>query len=104
MSTEEVVAYVKTGLAVNFGITFAAYVLAAILQTEKFYDLIATGNLVLLTWKSLQWGGADHPRLYIQSACATLWALRFALHVFDELPVSEVSTTLFNYVLRHTLY
>ena len=72
-----VVSYIIDGLTINFGITAVGYVLAAILQTEKFYDLTATGTLVLLTCKSLQWGGTFYTRQYFQSACAILWAVRY---------------------------
>ncbi|XP_067943337.1 uncharacterized protein [Watersipora subatra] len=67
---------ILNALIINYGIIAVAWVVAVILQTEKFFDLTATGTLVFLTCKSLQWGEAQYPRQYIQSACAVLWAIR----------------------------
>ena len=76
MSDDLLVSSILNGLAINFGIVFAVYIVAAILQTERFYDLTATATLAFLTCKSLQWGGAQYPRQYIQSALAIFWAIR----------------------------
>lgn len=75
----------KKALMVDFGIQGAGFLVAAALKTEKFYDLAGSGTVLLMIYKSMQWGRASFARQKIQSSCAALWAARLGMFLFTRI-------------------
>jgi len=62
---------------------------AAILQTEKFYDLVGTGTFIALIVKGVHAAlGRQHPglttRQVVNSSCVVVWALRLGTFLFSR--------------------
>lgn len=70
--------------ALDFGIQWVLWLVAAFLKTEKFYDLAGSSTFILLTWQSIRWGGKLYVRQLIQSSCVTIWGLRLGLFLFQR--------------------
>ncbi|XP_064647603.1 uncharacterized protein LOC135500230 [Lineus longissimus] len=71
--------------AVDFGIQWVLWVVAAALKTEKFYDLAGSGTFLLLAYQALQWGGTRFPRQSIQSDMVMVWAFRLGAYLFTRI-------------------
>ncbi|XP_053313725.1 uncharacterized protein LOC128475277 [Spea bombifrons] len=69
-------------LGLSLGIQWFLWVVAAVLQTEKFYDLAGSGTFVLLSHVSLRWIGTKYLRQRIQTGLITIWAVRLGSFLF----------------------
>ncbi|CAI9557411.1 unnamed protein product [Staurois parvus] len=69
-------------LGISLGIQWVLWAVAAILQTEKFYDLAGSGTFILLSHLSLQWSGTNYLRQKIQTALITVWGIRLGTFLF----------------------
>lgn len=67
---------------IDLGIQWLLWFIAAVLQTEKFYDLAGSATFLFLTWTSLAWGKKYFSRQIIQCCCVSIWALRLGLFLF----------------------
>lgn len=76
MATSTVLGLLKKAALLDFGIQGLGFLVATALKTEKFYDLAGSGTVLLVAYKSLQWGNAKYPRQFISSGCASVWAAR----------------------------
>jgi steroid 5-alpha reductase family enzyme len=66
--------------AIDFGIQAVAFIAAAALQTEKFYDFTGSCTFLILAWFSQSAAGAPaSPRLAVNAALVGLWALRLGV-------------------------
>ncbi|XP_069509767.1 uncharacterized protein [Ambystoma mexicanum] len=70
------------GAALDFGLQWGLWGLAALLKTEKFYDLAGSGTFVLLANLSLRWGHTQYLRQKIQTGLVTVWGLRLGGFLF----------------------
>ncbi|XP_050703414.1 uncharacterized protein LOC126988992 [Eriocheir sinensis] len=70
--------------AVDLGIQWALWAVAAVLRTEKFYDLAGSSTFILLAYLNYRHHGRGHPRQAIQTGCVCLWALRLGLFLFTR--------------------
>ncbi|KAK7493212.1 hypothetical protein BaRGS_00015549 [Batillaria attramentaria] len=70
--------------AVDVGIQWCCWVLAAALKTEKFYDLAGSGTFFALAYQSLRWGGTYHTRQKVQTGMVMTWAARLGLYLFSR--------------------
>ncbi|XP_074659189.1 uncharacterized protein LOC141911959 [Tubulanus polymorphus] len=68
--------------AVDFGVQWALWVLAAALRTEKFYDLAGSGTFIALAYLSRKWNDTFFSRQNIQTSCVMLWAFRLGMYLF----------------------
>ena len=73
-----------TTAALDFGIQWALWAVASILQTEKFFDLAGSSTFIFLTLQSLRWQRKVNLRHLLQSGCVTVWALRLGLFLFHR--------------------
>lgn len=69
---------------VDFGIQWACWAVAALLKTEKFFDLTGSATFLLLTYLSLKLGGTFYPRQKIQSSLIAAWAIRLGAFLFSR--------------------
>lgn len=70
---------------VDFGVQWAAFSLANVFQTEKFYDLTGSSTFLLVAYLAYKWHNSGHPRQLIQTACVSVWALRLGLYLFTRI-------------------
>ena len=61
---------------IDFSIQWVAFLVAAYLRTEKFYDAVGSLTYIILTAYSLIRGGKFFPRQLIQSGLVITWAAR----------------------------
>lgn len=71
--------------AVDFGIQWTCWAVAAALKTEKFYDLAGSGTFLFLALQSLKWGGRYHLRQKVNTGMVALWAFRLGLFLFTRI-------------------
>ncbi|XP_033762483.1 uncharacterized protein LOC117344000 isoform X1 [Pecten maximus] len=79
--------------AVDFGIQWACWAVAAVLQTEKFYDLaaflveapIGSGTILYLALLSLKWNKTYYKRQRVVSWLAATWGFRLGLFLFTRI-------------------
>ncbi|XP_040196205.1 uncharacterized protein LOC120929076 [Rana temporaria] len=69
-------------LGTSLGIQWILWAVAAILQTEKFYDLAGSGTFILLSHLSLRWSGTSYLRQKIQTGLITVWGIRLGTFLF----------------------
>ncbi|XP_063808105.1 uncharacterized protein LOC135006610 [Pseudophryne corroboree] len=69
-------------LALSLAIQWILWVAAALLQTEKFYDLAGSGTFILLAQLSLRWTGTKYIRQQVQTGLITVWGLRLGTFLF----------------------
>ncbi|KAL8600571.1 hypothetical protein ACOMHN_062443 [Nucella lapillus] len=67
--------------ALDFGIQWGCWVIAAALKTEKFYDLTGSSTFLALALQSLRWGGTYHTRQKIQTGLVVIWAARLGTYL-----------------------
>ncbi|GFR92293.1 steroid reductase [Elysia marginata] len=70
---------------VDFGIQWIGWMLAASLQTEKFFDLTGSVTNILLTLMSLQSNKSYHIRQKLNSGMVLMWAARLGLFLFSRI-------------------
>ncbi|XP_068703413.1 uncharacterized protein [Montipora foliosa] len=73
--------------ALDFGIQWALWSVAAFYKTEKFFDLAGSSTFLFLTLLTLRWRykhSMIHPRQLVQSGCVSIWALRLGLFLFHR--------------------
>ncbi|KAG2429602.1 hypothetical protein HXX76_010835 [Chlamydomonas incerta] len=68
-------------LAVDLGINWAGWAVAAALKTEKFYDLLGSASFLTLTVGSLVVGGASGARKLVVSGMVAAWAVRLGTYL-----------------------
>jgi len=68
-------------LIIDFGIQWVAWVGAAALKTEKFYDLTGSITYILLAILSQQFGNGS-TRSIVQSCMVVAWACRLGIFLF----------------------
>ena len=76
-----------TAAALDFAIQWALWSVAALLQTEKFYDLSGSSTFIFLSLLSLRWQQKNsqvYLRQLVQSGCVTIWALRLGTFLFHR--------------------
>ncbi|XP_064614376.1 uncharacterized protein LOC135478042 [Liolophura sinensis] len=83
--------------ALDFGIQWGCWVVAAALKTEKFYDLAGSSTFFLLAYQTLQWSRTQHLRQKVQSGMVMTWAVRLGLYLFSRI-LKDGSDSRFNYV------
>lgn len=71
--------------AVDFGIQWVGWAVAASLKTEKFYDLAGSGTFICLALQSLKWGGRYHFRQKVNTGMVVSWAFRLGLFLFTRI-------------------
>jgi len=70
--------------ALDFGIQWGCWAVAALLKTEKFYDLAGSGTFFLLAYQSLKWGKTYYTRQKVQTGLVMTWAARLGLFLFTR--------------------
>ncbi|XP_033127225.1 uncharacterized protein LOC117124981 [Anneissia japonica] len=68
----------------DFGIQCGLFAIAAVLKTEKFYDLAGSGTFIFLALQSLRWGGHYYLRQKIQTGLVAAWGCRLGLYLFSR--------------------
>ncbi|XP_072167959.1 uncharacterized protein [Diadema setosum] len=68
----------------DLGIQWGCFAVAALLKTEKFYDLAGSGTFLFLALQTLRWGGTWYLRQRIQTGLVSIWALRLGLYLFSR--------------------
>ncbi|XP_029450881.1 uncharacterized protein LOC115087617 [Rhinatrema bivittatum] len=68
--------------SVDFALQWVLWALAALLKTERFFDLAGSGTSLLLAHLTLRWGKTKHQRQKIQTWLVTLWGLRLGAFLF----------------------
>ena len=89
--------YLIRAAALDFGVQWLLWSVAAYFQTEKFYDLAGSATFLLLTWQTLNWGKKYFSRQVVQSGCVSIWALRLGLFLFTRV-LREQGDSRFNRV------
>eukprot|EP01103_Thecamoeba_quadrilineata_P000564 TRINITY_DN10490_c0_g1_i1.p1 TRINITY_DN10490_c0_g1~~TRINITY_DN10490_c0_g1_i1.p1 ORF type:complete len:240 (-),score=33.48 TRINITY_DN10490_c0_g1_i1:30-749(-) len=74
----------KAGV-IDLSVQWGAFAVAAILQTEKFYDLAGGTTFVLLSLLSLNWGNHFFLRQKIVTGQIVIWGLRLSLFLFSRI-------------------
>ncbi|KAM3933113.1 uncharacterized protein RB166_000998 [Leptodactylus fuscus] len=69
-------------LLLSLVIQWILWAVAALLHTEKFYDLAGSGTFILLSHLSLQWTGIKYLRQQFQTGLITVWGLRLGTFLF----------------------
>ncbi|XP_073525979.1 uncharacterized protein [Phyllobates terribilis] len=69
-------------LLLALGIQWILWAAAALLHTEKFYDLAGSGTFILLSHLSLRWRGTKFFRQQVQTGLVTVWAVRLGTFLF----------------------
>eukprot|EP00042_Codosiga_hollandica_P030492 m.177496 g.177496 ORF g.177496 m.177496 type:complete len:149 (-) comp53371_c0_seq40:1048-1494(-) len=80
--------------AIDFGLQIVFGVIAIVLRTERFYDLIGSLTFITLASVSLAWRGSDDdggvsPRRIVQTSCVLLWAVRLGLFLVTRAALGE---------------
>ncbi|XP_030051319.1 uncharacterized protein C594.04c [Microcaecilia unicolor] len=70
------------GAALDFALQWSLWALAALLKTERFYDLAGNVTFLLLAHLTLRWGRTKYLRQQIQTGLVTLWGLRLGAFLF----------------------
>ncbi|XP_068121210.1 uncharacterized protein [Hyperolius riggenbachi] len=68
-------------LALSLAVQWLLWGVAALLQTEKFFDLAGSGTFILLINLSLQWSKTKYLRQKIQTGLITVWAVRLGSYL-----------------------
>lgn len=68
----------------DLGIQWALFAVAALLKTEKFYDLAGSGTFLFLAVQTLRWGNTFFLRQRIQTGLVSVWAIRLGLYLFSR--------------------
>ncbi|XP_043939760.1 uncharacterized protein LOC122811769 [Protopterus annectens] len=68
--------------AVDFGIQWVLWVVAALLRTERFYDLAGSGTFLLLVHLSRRHTNTNYLRQNVQTGMVTAWSFRLGLFLF----------------------
>ncbi|XP_060066312.1 uncharacterized protein LOC132546606 [Ylistrum balloti] len=71
--------------AVDFGIQWACWAVAAVLQTEKFYDLAGSSTFFYLALQSLRWNNTYFTRQKINTGMVMTWSARLGLFLFTRI-------------------
>ncbi|ESO82198.1 hypothetical protein LOTGIDRAFT_179919 [Lottia gigantea] len=71
--------------ALDFGIQWACWAVAAVLKTEKFYDLAGSGTFALLAYQSLSSGGKFFLRQKINTGLVLTWAFRLGTYLVTRI-------------------
>lgn len=71
--------------AVDFGIQWACWAVAATLKTEKFYDLAGSSTFFLLALQSLRWNRTYFTRQKVQTGMVMAWAARLGTFLFTRI-------------------
>lgn len=71
--------------AVDFGIQWACWAVAATLKTEKFYDLAGSSTFFLLALQSLRWNRTYFTRQKVQTGMVMAWAVRLGTFLFTRI-------------------
>ena len=69
---------------IDFAIQWSMWILATLLKTEKFYDLIGSLTFITLSLLSLTWNGRPTTRQKTQTAAICVWATRLGLFLFHR--------------------
>ncbi|XP_055899351.1 uncharacterized protein LOC106072622 [Biomphalaria glabrata] len=84
---------------VDFGIQWSCWIIAAFLQTEKFYDLAGSITFVTLTLLSLSQNKTLHTRQKVNSGLVIAWASRLGYYLFTRV-IKDGGDKRFN-VVKH---
>nr|KAI8769487.1 delta(14)-sterol reductase [Biomphalaria glabrata] len=84
---------------VDFGIQWSCWIVAAFLQTEKFYDLAGSITFVTLTLLSLSQNKTLHTRQKVNSGLVIAWAFRLGYYLFTRV-IKDGGDKRFN-VVKH---
>ncbi|XP_076465227.1 uncharacterized protein LOC143297000 [Babylonia areolata] len=76
---------VAKAAALDFGIQWCCWAVAAALRTEKFYDLAGSCTFFTLALLSLKWGRTYFTRQKIQSGMVMAWAIRLGTYLFSRI-------------------
>ncbi|KAK7109803.1 uncharacterized protein [Littorina saxatilis] len=76
---------VAKAAALDFGVQWGCWAIAAALKTEKFYDLAGSGTFFALALQSLRWGGTYHTRQKVQTGMVMAWAARLGTYLFSRI-------------------
>ncbi|XP_005098593.1 delta(14)-sterol reductase [Aplysia californica] len=71
-------------VAIDFGIQWACWVVAAVLKTEKFYDLAGSSTFVLLTVLTFLGIQSPSTRQKVNSGMVIAWAVRLGTFLFTR--------------------
>uniref|UniRef100_A0A0B6YER3 Uncharacterized protein n=1 Tax=Arion vulgaris TaxID=1028688 RepID=A0A0B6YER3_9EUPU len=71
--------------AVDFGIQWSCWIVAAILKTEKFYDLAGSCTFVILALLSLNHAETIHIRQKVNTGMVVTWAFRLGTYLFSRI-------------------
>ncbi|XP_069828263.1 uncharacterized protein [Dendropsophus ebraccatus] len=69
-------------LLLSLLIQWGLWAVAALLHTEKFYDLAGSGTFILLSHLSLRWTGTKFLRQQVQTGLITVWGIRLGAFLF----------------------
>lgn len=72
-------------LVADFVIQWTLFVVAAILKTEKFFDLAGSGTILLLAYHSRQWSATEYVRQNLLTGMVMTWAFRLGLYLFTRI-------------------
>lgn len=70
---------------VDFAIQWGCWAIAALLKTEKFYDLAGSSTFALLSLLAYNKYSNGHPRAKIQTTAILIWALRLGTYLFSRI-------------------
>ncbi|XP_050418957.1 uncharacterized protein LOC126832280 [Patella vulgata] len=71
--------------ALDFGIQWGCWAVAALLKTEKFYDMAGSATFALLAYQSLSSGGQFFLRQKINTGLVLTWALRLGSYLVTRI-------------------
>ncbi|CAH1788721.1 unnamed protein product [Owenia fusiformis] len=71
--------------AIDFTIQWAGWLVAVLMKTEKFYDLVGACTHLYLAYKSLEWSGKTSTRKQVQTGMVMTWAFRLGLFLFTRI-------------------
>ncbi|GFO47818.1 delta(14)-sterol reductase-like, partial [Plakobranchus ocellatus] len=71
--------------AVDFGIQWVAWAVAASFQTEKFFDLTGSLTYITMTLMSLGSNKSYHTRQKVNSGMVLAWATRLGFFLFTRI-------------------
>ena len=82
----------------DFLIQWGSFVVAAYLQTERFYDATGSLTFVILLLQSLLQTRTFYPRQVIQSGLVTVWAARLGMFLVTRILRRDGQDSRFNRV------
>lgn len=71
--------------AIDFGIQWACWAVAATFKTEKFYDLAGSSTFFLLALQTLRWNNTYFTRQKVHTGMVMTWAVRLGSFLFTRI-------------------